>query len=291
MIRLCEVLAGPAHRASPGLRLVRAYAATRDWSSLAGIIGLGYLSPELSGSFPELVAEIVTDGARGPRLRPIPFFDNLAAALDQPGVPPKCRSELLVAAAAYVADRPGEDVAELLGRVDRADRRRAAHRINAQFARGLAVGEVETRRYIDYLNGLKSLPDYPTLVFWAVRELTDPTTATPPKLTGQQIGDIAVRIYDDDDLKDTGFDLLERYLENEQAVTAADATAIVKQVHTSTKMWKDPRWDALLGATIGRWADTGHRDEVRDEFRRPDQPDRPNRGYLSEAAAIMSLSQ
>lgn len=295
LIRLCEVLAGSAHRASPGLPLVRGYAATRDWSSLAGIIGLWYLSPELSGSFPELISEIVTDGARGPRLRPISFFDNLAAALDQPGVPPKCRSELLVAAAAYVADRPGEDVAELLGRVDRADWRRAAQRINAQFARGLAAGEVETGRYIDYLKGLKSLPDYPTLIFWAVRELTDPTTATPPKLTGQQIGNIAVRIYDDDDdLKDTGFDLLERYLENEQAVTAAHATAIVKQVHPnteSTEMWKDPRWDALLGATIGRWADTSHRDEVRDEFLRPDQPDRPSRGYLGEAAAIMSLPQ
>jgi hypothetical protein len=154
---------------------------------------------------------------------------------------------------------------------------------------------VETGRYIDYLKGLKSLPDYPTLIFWAVRELTDPTTATPPKLTGQQIGNIAVRIYDDDDdLKDTGFDLLERYLENEQAVTAAHATAIVKQVHPNTEstgMWKDPRWDALLGATIGRWADTSHRDEVRDEFLRPDQPDRPSRGYLGEAAAIMSLPQ
>ena len=294
LIRLCEVLAGPAHRASPGLRLVRGYAATRDWSSLDGIIGLWYRSPELSGSFPELISEIVTDGARGPRRRPISFFDNLAAALDLPGVPSKCRSELLVAAAAYLADRPGEDIAELFGRVDRGDRRRAAQRINAQFARGLAADEVETGRYIDYLKGLKSLPDSPTLIFWAVRELTDPTAATPRKLTGQQIGNIAVSIYDDDDLKDTGFDLLERYLENEQAVTKADATDIVMQVHPSTEipgMWQDPRWDALLGATIGRWADTDHRDEVRDEFLRPDQPGRPKRGYLSEAAAIMSLPQ
>ena len=178
--------------------------------------------------------------------------------------------------------------------MDKADRRRAAQRINAQFARGLAAGEMETGRYIDYLKGLKSLPDYPTLIFWAVRELTDPATATPPKLTGQQIGNIAVRIYDDDDLKDTGFDLLERYLENEQAVTRADATDIAMQVHPSTEvqgMWQDPRWEALLGATIGRWADTDHRDEVRDEFLRPDRPGRPKRGYLSEAAAIMSLPQ
>jgi hypothetical protein len=306
LIRLCEVLAGPAHRASPGLSLVRGYAATRDWSSLAGIIGLWYQSPELSGSFPELISEIVTDGARGPRLRPISFFDNLAAALDQPGTPPKCRSELLVAAAAYVAGRPGKDVAELLGRVDRADRRRAAQRVNARFARGLAAGEVETGRYVDYLKGLGSLPDSQTLIFWAVRELTDPTTASrraltgpagpaaapPAKLTGRQIGNIAARIYDeDDDLKDTGFDLLERYLENEQAVTAADATDIVRQVHVSARMREDPRWDGLLGATIGRWADTDHRDEVRDEFRRPNQPGRPGRGYLEEAAAVMSLPQ
>ena len=83
-----------------------------------------------------------------------------------------------------MADRPGEDVAELLGRVDGHDRRRAAQRINAQFARGLAAGEVETGRYIDYLKGLKSLPDYPTLIFWAVRELTDPTTATPRQAHG-----------------------------------------------------------------------------------------------------------
>jgi hypothetical protein len=284
LIRLCEVLAGAAHRGSPGLPLVRRYAATRDWSSLAGIIAPWYLSPELSGSFPELIAEIVTGGVAGPGPRPIHFFDNLAAALDQPGVPPKCRSELLVAAAAYIADRPGRDVAELLGRVGRADRRRAAQRINARFALGFAAGSADTGLFIDYLNGLKSLPDYLTLIFWAVRELTDPTTATSLKLTGQQIGAIAVGIYDHD-LKDTGFDLLERYLENEQAVTAADALAIVEQVHASTGMRQDRRWDALLGATIGRWADGGHRDEVRDELRRAEP------GYRTAAAAIMSLPQ
>jgi TIR domain len=287
LIRLCEVLAGSAHRASPGLPLVRRYAATRHWSSLAGIIGSWYLSPELSGSFSELIAEIVRGGADGPELRPIHFFDNLAAALDQPGVPPKCRSELLVAAATYVTGRPGADVAELLRRVGRADRRRAAQGINGRFAQGLVKGEMETGLFIDYLKGLKPLPDYPTLIFWAVRELTDPADPTDPntanrrKLTGWQIGGIAVRIYADGP-GDTGFDLLERYLENEQAVTATDAADLVAQVHTCAEM-QDARWDALLGATIGRWADTDRLDEVRDEFLK--------RNYRREAAAIMSLFQ
>jgi hypothetical protein len=287
LIRLCEVLAGSAHRASPGLRLVRRYAATRDWSSLAGIIGPWYLSPELSGSFPELIAEIVTGGADGPVPRPIHFFDNLAAALDQPGVPPKCRSELLVAAATYVTGRPGADVAELLRRVGRADRRRAAQGINGRFAQGLVKGEMETGLFIDYLKGLKTLPDYPTLTFWAVRELTDPADPTDPntanrrKLTGWQIGGIAVRIYADGP-GDSGFDLLERYLENEQAVTATDAADLVAQVRTCAEM-QDARWDALLGATIGRWADTDRLVEVRDELL--------NRNYHREAAAIMSLFQ
>jgi hypothetical protein len=282
LIRLCEVLAGPAHRASQGLRLVRQYAATRGWSSLAGIIGPWYQSRELSGSFSQLIDEIVQGGEDSPAPRPIYFLDNVAAALDQPGVPAKCRSELLVAAATYLTGRPGADVAELLRRVGRADRRRAAQSINAQIAQGLATAEVETGLFIEYLNQLRTLPDSLTLIFWAVRELTDPIAADRRMLAGRQIGGIAVRIYADG-LDDAGFDLLERYLENEQAVTATDAADIVAQVCTSKEMHDDTRWDELLGATIGRWADTSRLDEVKAEFRKRD--------YLREAEAVMSLFQ
>lgn len=280
LIRLCEVLARPEHRRSPGLGLVRHYAATQDWSRLAAIMGPWYVSHALAGSFPGLLSEIVAGGEADPAPRPVHFYDNLAEALAVHAVPSKCRSDLLLAAATYLADRPGGGVAELLGRVDRADRRRAAQSINAQFAEGLAAGTVETKRFIDYLAGLKALPDHPTLIFWAVRELTDPA-ADRCRLTGEQIGGIAAGIYANGE-QDTGFDLLERYLENEQSVTREDAADIVAQVHTSAEM-RDARWDALLGATIGRWADTTHRDEVRDEFRR--------RGHAREAAAIMSLPQ
>jgi len=282
LIRLCEVLAAPAHRGSPGLRLVRRYAATRGWSSLAGIIGPWYQSRELSGSFPKLIDEIVEGPEDNPEPRPIRFLDNLAAALDQPGVPARCRSDLLVAAATHVRGRPGADVAELLGRVGRADRRRAAQTVNARIAQGLATREVETGLFIEYLTTLRTLPDAPTLIFWAVRELTDPIAADRRTLDGRQIGDIAVRIYADG-LDDAGFDLLERYLENEQAVTATDAADIVAQVRTSPEMHDDTRWDELLGATIGRWADTSRLDEVKAEFRQRD--------YLREAEAVTSLFQ
>jgi hypothetical protein len=282
LIRLCEVLAKPEHRASPGLGLVRHYAATQDWSRLAAIMGPWYVSSALSGSFPALLHEIVAGGEANPAPRPVHFFDNLAEALAVHAVPPKCRSDLLFAAATYLVGRPGDGVAVLLGRVGRADRARAAQSINAQFAKGFAAGALKTRRFVGYLNGLKALPDYPTLIFWAVRELTDPAAADRCLLTGEQIGDIALCSYADG-LEDTGFDLLERYLENEQAVTKANAADIVTRVRTNPEMHADARWDALLGGTIGRWADTSHLDEVRDEFR--------DRGYDRDAAAIMSLPQ
>jgi hypothetical protein len=166
--------------------------------------------------------------------------------------------------------------------VGKADRRRAAQNINAQIAQGLAAREVETGLFIDYLNQIRTLPDAPTLTFWAVRELTDPGEADRRTLEGWQIGGIAVRIYADG-LDDAGFDLLERYLENEQAVTATDAAEIVAQVSASQEMHGDTRWDELLGATIGRWADTSRLDEVKAEFRK--------RGYLREAEAVVSLFQ
>ena len=284
LIRLCEVLAASADSEPPGLRLVRRYVAARDCEPLADVIGQWYQSQsaKLAGGFAALLAEIVTGGEDSAEPRPIDFIDNLAAALEKPGTPPKCRSELFVAAATHARRRPGADVAEMLGRVGRADRRRTAHKINAWFARGLAAHEVASGQYVEYLNKLRTLADASTLIFWAVRELTDPATADRCLLRGEQIGDIAVSIYADG-LQDTGFDLLERYLENEQAVTAKDAADIVARVNDSAGMRDDPRWEALLGATIGRWADTSRLEEMRDEFR--------GKGHLREAEAVMSLFQ
>jgi hypothetical protein len=58
-----------------------------------------------------------------------------------------------------------------------------------------------------------------------------------------------------------GFDLLERCLENEQWRDAEDAVGIVGRVHRGA-MPKVERWDSLLSATVGRWAESRRRDEV-----------------------------
>ncbi len=57
---------------------------------------------------------------------------------------------------------------------------------------------------------------------------------------------------------------------------------IVAAVERNTGMRDDPLWEALLGATIGRWTDTSRMKEVLDELA-DDYPD--------EAKAIMSLFQ
>ncbi len=198
LIRLCEILAEAEGSESPSLRLVRRYAATRDWDPLADIVGQWYLSKsaKLFSTFPELLAEIVTGGADNLAPRPLGFLRNLATALDKPGIPAKCRSELLVAAATHVEHRPGSEAAELLSWVDRAgwwreaqsDQWRAAQKINAWCAQGLATRQVGTEWYVDYLKRLRTLPDHPRLIFWAVRELTDPTTTQRGKLKGGQTG-------------------------------------------------------------------------------------------------------
>jgi TIR domain len=182
---------------------------------------------------------------------------------------------------------------------------RVALQVNKWYADDLVTGPFEPEEYIKYLTELR---DQPTLTFWAVRELTDPAApkrseltgpAAPKhsKLTGEQIGDIAVRIYVAE-LRGTAFDLLERYLENEQAVTWQDVMDIVGQVEEAERlrnvqMRQDQQWTDLLGATIGRWTDTDHLQEVWEKLRygKGRETKHQGRDYTKEAAAIMSLSQ
>jgi hypothetical protein len=312
LIQLCEALANEAGSESPGLRLVRRYLATRDADVLADVMGQWYQSESttLRGTFPRLLTEIVTcperlattnaagnaAGEDNPEERGLPFLNSLRTALKRRGTPPRCRSELLVAAATHIEHRSGAEAAELLGwiarpvwwREARSDQWRAAQTVNAWFAEGLATREVGTEPYnehlkklVDYLKNLQGLPDARKLIFWAVRELTDPTTLKRYRLRGGQLGDIAVRIYADG-LSDAAFDLLERYLENEQVVTPTDVTHIVAAVRDDRSMRKDSLWEELLGGTIGRWTDTSRMKEVLDQLANE---------YPDEVKAIMSLSQ
>jgi hypothetical protein len=186
--------------------------------------------------------------------------------------------------------------------------------VNKWYADAFAKESFEPGDYISYLAALR---EQPTLTFWAVRELTDPVAPAqaeltgqtgqaapavpgPSRLSGERIGDLAVRIYDTGRRPDTAFDLLERYLENEQAVTWQAVMDIVGQVEEaeslrSVGMRKHPDWRDLFGATIGRWADTGHLMEVYGKLNHEEEDEREERhrgrDYTKEAAAIMSLSQ
>jgi len=188
-------------------------------------------------------------------------------------------------------------VARWLSELFATDLWQVALEVNRLYARDLATADpFDPTGYIEYLAALR---DYPTLTFWAVRELTDPdgsapgdpadpAAPVPAGLTGGQIGAIAVGIYAGG-LHDTAFDLLERYLENEQAVERQDVEDIVAVVtraerEDGIRMRQHRRWDVLFGATVGRWTDTEHLQEVWEKLN--ENPD-----YAREAKAIMSLSQ
>jgi hypothetical protein len=313
LIQLCEALANEEGSESPSLHLVRRYLATRDADVLADIMGQWYQSESatLRGTFPQLLSEIVTcperlatvDSAdKGDQERGLLFLKSLRTTLERRGTPPRCRSELLVAAATHIEHRSGAEAAELLGWIARpdwwretqSDLWRAAQAVNAWFAEGLATRKIGTQPYVehlnklvDYLKVLQGRPDARKMIFWAVRELTDPTTLRRYRLGGEQLGGVAVLMYAGG-LSDAAFDLLERYLENEQAVTPADVTQIIAEVRASapvrdgSRMREDPLWEELLGGTIGRWTDSSRMKEVLDKLAD---------GYPDEAEAIMSLSQ
>ena len=169
--------------------------------------------------------------------------------------------------AAQVRNRTGKQVAFLLGQVGRAELRRAAQSVNEQITMRLLEHEIDSEACVDYLNGLQDLPEASSLTFWALHELSDPTASDHAlEGTAAVIGDVAARLYEEG-LADIGFDLLERCLENEQWLDAEDAVGIVGRGHRGA-MPKDERWDSLLSATVGRWAESRRRDEVVAALRR-----------------------
>ena len=173
---------------------------------------------------------------------------------------------LRVAVAQHVAGRTGDEVARLLGQIaDGKDIKRAAHVVNRRLTALLVAGEIDAEVMVGYLKGLQLIPRHArALTFWALRALCDPTAAVPV-LEGEALGGLAARLYAEG-LEQIAFDLLERHLENEQAVTARDAAEIAGQVDADPAMAGDPRWESLLAATVGRWAEAQRRDEILKEL-------------------------
>lgn len=261
-------------RAPACFATVCGYMATRtDRRELAEIIACWYKSSELSGTLEGLLAQIVAsgdvrnDGSIAPRT--IEFLEALDDTLRRE--PKRCRRMLRIAVAKHVADRCGRDVAKLLGQVEgRRDLRRTAEAVNECLVDRLFKGVIPAADFIDYVDGLQGLKGSSSLTFWVVREFSDskgPDRAL--KKTAATVGEIAARLYDRKLILDkVAFDLLERFLENEQEVTAEAAATIVEQVRTlNDEMREDARWKSLFGATVGRWADVDNRDKVIVAFR------------------------
>lgn len=272
LVKLCEILSKELEAA---YRTVRLHAAERqDTHSLFEIIREWHLSGVLSDELMELLADIVAPEARE-EPRDIQFLNELSQTLNQRNVHAECVSQLQIAVARHVYGRSGADIAMLLGRVrGRADQRRTARTVNRRLARGLFSGGISTDVVIDYFTGLQRQPASSSLIFSAVRELADPVREIPPEVMASWIADAAIRLHGVPNLDRWAFDLLERFLENEQFVTAQAVVEISERVATdgshltgtdgvtSRPMSQDPRWRALLSSTVGRWAEVRRREEA-----------------------------
>lgn len=266
LIDLCKILASSS---SPHLTLVRGYAAARqDMAFLAELIPLWSEAEALAGTLRDLLADIIAGGQdHSADPRSIGFLNGLQRKLENDSAPDKCRREMRVAVAAHVYGRSGAEIALLLGKVGRRDLRRAAQGVNERLTARLLAGKAEAAVFVDYVIGLQKLPEASSLTFWALRELSDPT-ASDHALEGAAsiVGDIAGLLYAKK-RADTGFDLLERCLENEQWLEPDDAANIVERLRSGKipkdeQMPEDERWTPLLSATMGRWADTRRREKV-----------------------------
>jgi hypothetical protein len=238
-------------------------AARKDKQELFEIIRAWWDSEKLSHTLEPLLGYLVAanpDGTGGPR--PIKDLDALHGTLDHERVSEECCTMLRVAVAEHVEGRTGDEVARLLGKIEDAKNvKRAAHVVNRRLTDLLVAGKIDAEVVVGYLKGIQRISRHVrALNFWALRALSEPT-ASASVLQGEALGVLATRLYAEG-LEQIAFDLLERYLENEQAVTARDAAEIAGRVTGDPAMAADPRWNSLLAATVGRWAEAQRRDEI-----------------------------
>jgi hypothetical protein len=252
--------------------MVLRYAAERpDAASLAEIIKSWHDYDPLREVFPGLLAEIVTtgpDGSSGPRS--IPDLDALCQHLENDDAPQACVQQLRIAIAKHVVGRTGDQIAQELGKIEpRKELIYTAQIVNKTLRTNLH--ERNVGEFVNYLRALQKVPGRgksSALIFWAVRELSEPQASggAAAKIS-DLVADIAIQLYLLNSLRPIGFDLLERCLENEQAMSLETAVTIMKKVRVSdVGMATDDQWLSLLGATIGRWAQGNSRQAIIDKL-------------------------
>ncbi|MGI5457711.1 hypothetical protein ACQEWB_31970 [Streptomyces sp. CA-249302] len=259
---ICGQLTRPPHAGK--CAEIRRHAASREqMEDLAEIVRIWYESDALKGTIKELLADIVargTDRDAGPRSPR--ELDRLDTALSNVNAPPECRRLLRIAAAVHTDGRSGTDLVTLLGKVDRPrDRNRAAHTIAQRLAGRVLEQGAEPGLFVAYVDGLRAA-GRAEAVYLACKELADPSDPVRvPEGAGVVVAEIAARLYElGEERGRDGWDLLERFLENEQRVTPREVAAIVLRLCDSPMKVEDRHF--LLRATVGRWSDARRREEA-----------------------------
>lgn len=245
---------------SPAKRdLVRHHALGReDVEKLAQLVSYWHKEPDLTRTTRQLLADIVTatrvpDGAP----RSLSELNRMADWLGRSHYyAPGCSRALRSLAAERVEGCDGGQLAALLNRVERRRRSQVAHKAGRRLAMAV-MGTGGDRDQVWFVGCLLALHDakHTVAVRAACRELTDPSHER--RVDAALVADVAGRLYGVG-LTKVAWDLLERFLENEQLVTAADVVEVMRR----GPRLPVPDTRLLLRATVGRWSDMGHRDSA-----------------------------
>jgi len=267
----CEQMEDLCERIGDGPEgaVVRRYAAAcMNGVELARLTISWRRNPDLTRTTGDLLADIVdchVPDAESPLL--MDKLKNLHDRLAPPGGA-DCALLLRRAAVERVALREPDDLVKLLGWCTSSrERSLSAERMGRRLAATVLDADRDREWFVTCLAKLHTR--HPVAVDAACRELSDPSSGTADAAL---VADVA-RLMPVKDLGSYGWELLERFLENEQLVSPVDVVQVVDVIFTIPMLAPrgtrpDSSWrKLLLRATVGRWSDMTKRDEAVEQLR------------------------
>jgi hypothetical protein len=225
-------------------------------------------NPVLTRTTRDLLADIL-DRRFADVTSPLPM-DKLKDLHDRIAAPggadPECASMLRRSAVERVAGRGPQDLVELLRWCTSSrERSRSADLMGRRLAAAVLGPDGDRGWFVACLVALYGdRPRHIVAVDAACRELSDPSSGTAD---AGLVADVARRL-SAAGLGRHSWELLERFLENEQLVSPADVARVVDVVFAIPELAPseagpdDDRRRLLLRATVGRWSDMLKRDEA-----------------------------
>ncbi|MGW3650455.1 hypothetical protein [Streptomyces sp. NPDC000878] len=255
--KICALLARGKDESPTKLDRVRRHALGREnMKELAKFVSYWHKEPALTRTTRQLLADIVAGVRAGDTVpRSLGDLNLLAGWLGGDYASPACSRALRNLAVERVEGCAAADLTNLLDGVEGSrERGRAAHKAGRRLAVAVMGAGADRGWFVSCLLALHDAK-HPIAVRAACRELADPSRER--RVDAGLVADVAGRLHGVG-LGKVAWDLLERFLENEQLVTPADVVEVVRRVPCL------PTEDArlLLRATVGRWSDMGHRDNA-----------------------------